>query len=878
MNKFTLLFSSLVAMSATAQTQLTDTDLKNAYIKKTPSRISVHDPSIFIDHSTETSADPTYYIYGSHRAGGYTKGSQNYQKWTSATLNNSYSLNATKTVTNCNGETVTFGNFNANEWQAKGNKISGMEWAPDIIWNKTMNKYCMYMSVNGDSWCSSIVLLTATSPRGPWTYQGPVVFSGFQGTYDHNGFTAANDYKHTDLEIALGPQSSLPARYKQGGSWGSYWPNCIDPCVFYDHNDKLWLSYGSWSGGIFMIELDENTGLRDYTVKYTSKFSSGADYRNCTEDPYFGKKIAGGWYNSGEASYIQRIGKYYYLFMSYGGLSGYGDYFGVGYQIRVFRSENPDGPYVDCLTSSGRKATFASAFTNFGSNTKYDYGVRLMSCYKWETMPYAEIAQGHNSAFVDHKGRAFVVYHTRQNNGNEGHSVRVHQLFQNQDGWLVAAPHEFAGEETTQDIIDNQQLCSAADVAGNYQFIFHKYRQDATKQEYESPIDVTLNADGTVSGAYTGTWSLVSGTSYINITLKGTHTINRDLKFNGVVTRQTVDYTNIPAVCISALSSSDGITASSAGAAYPQTRGMCVWGSKADAKAAIKYTLDQLSVPSIIRSNLSLANYAKLGANISFTSKNQGVLTDNGRIVAPGNTTIDVCISKDGYEYHKQYDITVEGNAAAVYYPTAGATDCSSAFWTQFSQSYVINKGTTAEFCFVNHNKGTDATYCNWVMVVANNDHRGQSDYSEYVVLRNDAYAWDSFGGNTNSSLSYVYKLNNNFDWTNFVQDMKDAKVDMFLSLTQKGNLEMTATITTTANKVYDYTFTCDTEVFDPSVTVFFTVEKSYITGDMSTDIFTPIATRLSQEDNVLYNLAGQKVDENYKGIVIRNGKKFRIN
>lgn len=45
----------------------------------------------------------------------------------------------------------------------------------------------MYMSLNGDHWGSSIVCLTAKSPEGPWTYQGPVVFSGFQGTFEHNG-------------------------------------------------------------------------------------------------------------------------------------------------------------------------------------------------------------------------------------------------------------------------------------------------------------------------------------------------------------------------------------------------------------------------------------------------------------------------------------------------------------------------------------------------------------------------------------------------------------------------------------------------------------------------------------------------------------------
>ena len=60
-----------------------------------------------------------------------------------------------------------------------------------------------------------------------------------------------------------------------------------------------------------MMKLDEETGLRDYDVTYAE---------NETSDPYFGKKIAGGHYVSGEASYIEYIGGYYFLFMTYGGL------------------------------------------------------------------------------------------------------------------------------------------------------------------------------------------------------------------------------------------------------------------------------------------------------------------------------------------------------------------------------------------------------------------------------------------------------------------------------------------------------------------------------------------------------------------------------
>ena len=53
-------------------------------------------------------------------------------------------------------------------------------WAPDVIWNATMKKWCMYMSINGANYRSAIVLLTADDIEGDWTYVGPVTYSGFE--------------------------------------------------------------------------------------------------------------------------------------------------------------------------------------------------------------------------------------------------------------------------------------------------------------------------------------------------------------------------------------------------------------------------------------------------------------------------------------------------------------------------------------------------------------------------------------------------------------------------------------------------------------------------------------------------------------------------
>ena len=490
-------------------------------------RVSVHDPSVVWEPTTKT-----YYIFGSHRAAAKTKDLMN---WTSfqAPWDNGYNKNCSNSAAfetpvvkkvKKGGEEVDFPAFNARKWAARGSNsynIDGNMWAPDVIWNKAMQKWCMYLSINGDNWYSSIILLTADNIEGPYRYQGPVVISGF-----HTG----NAYKDTDLELVLGPLDKLPSRYN--APWASTskvsLPNNIDPCVFYDEKGNLWIAYGSWSGGIFMLELDEETGLRDYDITYST---TGGD-------PYFGKRIAGGFYVSGEAPYIEYIDGYYYLFVTYGGLAAGGvknDYNNGGYQMRVFRSENPDGPYVD---ARGTSAVFKSFLTDFGPSANDNRGVNIFGAYgEWGNMAkgsYGERSQGHNSIIAAEDGRTYLVYHTRFQNRGEEHQVRVHQVFQNEDGWLVAAPFEYTGEQVTSaDIAITQQIATDR-IPGTWQVLIHPFKLDHTKKEIAKPVEVQLNADGSVSGAQTGTWSVQEGTSYFTIKLGTT-------EYKGVMVEQTLE-------------------------------------------------------------------------------------------------------------------------------------------------------------------------------------------------------------------------------------------------------------------------------------------------------------------------------------------------
>ena len=105
---------------------------------------------------------------------------------------------------------------------------------------------------------------------------------------------------------------------------------------------------------------------------------------------------------------------------------------------------------------------------------------------------------------------------------------------------------------------------------------------------------------------------------------------------------------------------------------------------------------------------------------------------------------------------------------------------------------------------------------------------------------------------------------------------MNGSLVDMTVEYAVNGTFKMTATITTTSKKVYNYSFST-TIVSKPSqLNLFFVNEGSYIDGSslVDTGIAAPIVIR-KKNDGKWYNLAGQLVDKSYKGVVIVNGRKF---
>ena len=439
-------------------------------------RACVHDPSI-------VTANGKYYLFGSHLA---TVVSTDLANWSSVTTNVTTDY---ATIFATNGT-----------WSANGSSsysMSGNMWAPDVIYNETMGKWCMYMSINGDNYYSSIAMATADSIEGPYTYAGTIVYSGFV-----NSTQAAQ----TDYKTVIG-SNTVASRYLSSGSWNSsYGPNAIDPCVFYDASGNLWMSYGSWFGGIFMLKLSNSTGLRDYSYTYSTTTN--------VSDAYFGYRISGGYGCTGEGSYIvydEETG-YYYLYVSYCGLDATDSF--SGYHIRLFRSTNPYGPYTD---AAGNSAICTSSSAD--QTTK---GVKLFGNYYFSSMSgngeYSSagyMSGGHNSAFIDSDGQRYLIYHTRFNNGTEYHQVRVHQQFVNQDGWLVTAVYEYLGSEISE------SGYSTSDMVGTYEFVLSGNSATTAYTGMLTTSTVVLNSDGTITGDYTGTWSYTSGSYYCTMVIGG---------------------------------------------------------------------------------------------------------------------------------------------------------------------------------------------------------------------------------------------------------------------------------------------------------------------------------------------------------------------
>ena len=450
----------------------------------TPRRVAVHDPSIAVGK------DGTYYVFGSHIA---SAKSTDLVNW-------SFFANGYATRDN-----ALYGSLSENldesfQWAGRNDSdcLNGYAvWAPFVFWNdQYVNKdgskgaYMIYYCTSSTYIRSCIGYAVSQEIEGPYEYVDTIVYSGFtkKKAYDQNS-KVNKCYKNTNIPklIKEGKLDGINEQWFTGtqGFNNSYAPNAIDPALFFDTEGKLWMTYGSWSGGIFLLEIDPETG----EAFYPGKSEKTEDERII--DSYFGTRIAGGYTVSGEGSFIiyDEETQYYYLYVTYEYLDAVS-----GYNMRLFRSKTPEGPYED---SKGNNAALPG---KVGHN---DYGIKVMGNYTMAAQQWKAVGGyrscGHNSALIDRDGSRYLLYHTRFQFNPGPFELRVHQQFMNSKGWPVTAVFENRGDKISE------TGYSTESIVGDYEFINHGIQCD--KENMLEVQNVTLNEDGTISGDIEGTWS-----------------------------------------------------------------------------------------------------------------------------------------------------------------------------------------------------------------------------------------------------------------------------------------------------------------------------------------------------------------------------------
>ena len=384
--------------------------------------VSVHDPSVFRD------SDGRFYIYGSHMQAAWSDDLVAWKMFSNldkCALQPSFAVEFKEAMT----------------WAQ-----TGTFWAPDVIQLADGRYYMYYCCCEGSKPLAALGLAVSDSPEGPFENVQILLKSGEEG-YD-------------------------ATRY----------PNAIDPCVFFDASgERLYMVYGSYSGGIFLLELDPKTGL----------ILDG-------QEPY-GIHLLGGNHSRIEAPYMvyNEATGYYYLFLSFGGLEA-----SDGYNMRVCRSKDVAGPYEDAAGQSMLECKCAPG--NFWNNDDIaPYGTKLMGGYLFaplagENSDRESIIRspGHNSVYHDEDAGRYIV--------------QVREMFFNDAGWPMAAPTRYV-----PDAEDKAELR----LDGTFKLLRHE--QDVNLTEHVS-VAAQFAPDGTITGEAEGQFTAAED-GKIELTVDGVH-------------------------------------------------------------------------------------------------------------------------------------------------------------------------------------------------------------------------------------------------------------------------------------------------------------------------------------------------------------------
>lgn len=387
-------------------------------------------------------------------------------------------------------------------------------WVGPAIDLTTLTEAIDYIEYNRDGqlvdflWAPDIIKRTINGQDEFWLFYS---MSSFGQRTSYLGVAKSNDIEGPYLHS----HEILRTHQSVGGT-----PNAIDAAIYIevvDGVEKMYMSYGSWSAGIYVIELDlengeplikqslitrevdVNTSIAGQTVRKEKLVPESSD------DSAFGTRILNIY--SSEAPYIIKEGNYYYLFVTSGLNLTY------DYDTRVYRSDSLLGPYVDSEGNEAIASTNSSNFRNYGNQLTAAYYFPLDSNQNGYDRGFSGL--GHSTAFKD-GDQWFFASHYRGTYMDKDRFFlgirKIHFI----DGWPVVEANRY----TAEGFVDYQN----ADLSGRYKvFILPKYEANSRliAQGSIEQIEIIHNAqeihlekeviDGwhVLSGAYSGRWRIL---------------------------------------------------------------------------------------------------------------------------------------------------------------------------------------------------------------------------------------------------------------------------------------------------------------------------------------------------------------------------------
>lgn len=264
-------------------------------------------------------------------------------------------------------------------------------WAPHVMYNTTINKWCYYGSTSAwGALQSEIFMGTSDNITGPYT-------------------------NITTIARSVSTENKV---------------NAIDPATFYSPDGTLYLVYGSYQTGIAIKKLNADGTCIGGEAKYVADLNSSLDAGGA-------KMITlSEGIGSGEGPFIKYQNGYYYLYVAYGGN-------GWNYTTRVFRSVNPEGPY------QGINGVAANSTIN---NDEKMRGNQFMSSYLIQGNSWINSGTAHNSLFNVQNDNGEIVtlnaVHSRPLS-----TAQTDKMNATEDGALATRQSNLSGNNTVLNLV-----------------------------------------------------------------------------------------------------------------------------------------------------------------------------------------------------------------------------------------------------------------------------------------------------------------------------------------------------------------------------------------------------------------------------------------